>query len=161
MKTKEMPRWTRLTSTPLRVSERKEFLKVGGQVTTPASVFEFLRRSQAEEVEVFYVLALNSQHQVIGVTELTRGVLNASLVAPREVFRWAIAMNARSVIVAHNHPSGNPGPSGNDRAVTRSLVEAGRLLEIPVVDHLIIGDDEWFSFAEAGELSTILPKDTP
>jgi DNA repair protein RadC len=78
--------------------------------------------------------------------------LNSSLVHPREVFRGAIAEAAAGLIVVHNHPSGHPAPSADDRAVTAQLVEAGRILDLPVHDHVIIGGDRYFSFAEAGLL---------
>jgi DNA repair protein RadC len=68
------------------------------------------------------------------------------------VFRVAISEAAAGIIVVHNHPSGNPAPSADDRAVTRQLVEAGRLLDVPVYDHVIIGAEGYFSFAEAGQL---------
>jgi len=84
---------------------------------------------------------------------ITRGILNSSLVHPREVFRAAIAEAAAGIIVVHNHPSGDPTPSADDRAVTRQLVDAGRVLDVPVYDHVVIGGGErYVSFAEAGLL---------
>jgi len=109
-------------------------------------------RAARELIEVFYVIALNSQSRVIAIQEVTRGILNSSLVHPREVFRLAIAFGAAGIIVAHNHPSGDPTPSADDRAITRQLVDAGRLLDIPVYDHLILGAARYLSFAEAGLL---------
>jgi DNA repair protein RadC len=103
-------------------------------------------------VEEFHVLALGSQSQVLRDLLITRGLLNSSLVHPREVFRAAIAEAAAGIIVVHNHPSGDPTPSADDRAVTRQLVEAGRLLDLPVYDHVIVGGDRYVSFAEAGLL---------
>jgi DNA repair protein RadC len=103
-------------------------------------------------VEEFHVLALGSQSQVKGDLLITRGILNSSLVHPREVFRAAIAEAAAGIIVVHNHPSGDPTPSSDDRAVTRQLVDAGRLLDLPVYDHVIVGGDRYVSFAEAGLL---------
>src|SRR6266581_1814216 len=103
-------------------------------------------------VEEFHVLALGSQSQVLGDLLITRGILNSSLVHPREVFRAAIAEAAAGIIVVHNHPSGDPTPSADDRAVTRQLVDAGRLLDLPVYDHVIVGGDRYVSFAEAGLL---------
>src|SRR5216683_2052321 len=103
-------------------------------------------------VEEFHVLALGSQSQVLGDLLITRGILNSSLVHPREVFRAAIAEAAAGVIVVHNHPSGDATPSADDRAVTRQLVDAGRLLDVPVYDHVIVGGDRYVSFAEAGLL---------
>ena len=110
-------------------------------------------RAAVELVEVFYVVALGSQSQVLGVCELTRGVLNSSLVHPREVFRVALALGAAGIILAHNHPSGDPTPSADDRAVTRQRVEAGRVLDVPVYDHVVLGGlTRYVSFAEAGLL---------
>lgn len=103
-------------------------------------------------VEEFRLLALDTQHRVVRELLITRGLLDSSLVHPREVFRAAIAEAAAGIVVVHNHPSGNPAPSADDRAVTRQLVEAGRLLDIPVYDHVIVGGDRYFSFAEAGLL---------
>src|SRR3989442_1556272 len=81
-----------------------------------------------------------------------RGIVNSSLIHPREVFRSAILAGAAGIIVAHNHPSGDPTPSADDRSVTRQMVEAGRLLDLPVYDHVILGGDTYMSFAEAGLL---------
>jgi DNA repair protein RadC len=103
-------------------------------------------------VEEFHLLTLDTQNRITRDLLITRGILNSSLVHPREVFRAAIAEAAAAVIVVHNHPSGNPAPSGDDRAVTRQLVEAGRLLDVPVYDHVIVAGDRYFSFAEAGLL---------
>jgi len=105
-------------------------------------------------VEEFHVLALGSQSQILADLLITRGILNSSLVHPREVFRAAIAEAAAGIIVVHNHPSGDPTPSADDRSVTRQLVDAGRLLDVPVYDHVIIGGggERYVSFAEAGLL---------
>ncbi|MEP6571174.1 MAG: DNA repair protein RadC [Gemmatimonadota bacterium] len=104
------------------------------------------------QVEEFHLLALDSQSQVLRDVLVTRGLLNSSLVHPREVFRAAISEAAAGIIVVHNHPSGDPTPSAEDRAVTRQLVEAGRLLDLPVYDHVIIAGDRFLSFATAGLL---------
>ncbi len=110
------------------------------------------RRSDAELVEVFYVITLNATNDVTACQEVTRGLLNSSLCHPREVFRLAILRNAAAIILAHNHPSGNPTPSAEDRAITHQLVEAGRILDIPVADHVIVTPDKYFSFTDAGLL---------
>lgn len=104
----------------------------------------------AEDVEVFCVLLLDAQHQCFAKIEVTRGIVNSSLVHPREVFRLAIAMNASAIILAHNHPSGDPTPSADDRAITSQLVAAGRLLDIPIHDHIIVVPGRYVSFAEMG-----------
>lgn len=103
-------------------------------------------------VEEFHVLILNAQHRLERDVVVTRGILNSSLVHPREVFREAIAERAAAIILVHNHPSGNPAPSADDRAVTDQLVSAGRILDIGVHDHVIIGRGQYTSFAEAGLL---------
>jgi DNA repair protein RadC len=100
--------------------------------------------------EEFRVLLLNTQHAVARELVVTRGTLDASIVHPREVFRAAITDSAAAMILVHNHPSGDPAPSPEDREVTRQLAEAGRLLGIPVLDHVVIGDGRYVSFVEAG-----------
>ena len=104
------------------------------------------------QVEEFHLLALDSQSQVLREVLITRGLLNSSLVHPREVFRAAIAEAAAGIIVVHNHPSGDPTPSAEDRTVTRQLADAGRLLDLPLYDHVVIAGDRYVSFATAGLL---------
>ncbi len=103
-------------------------------------------------VEEFHVAVLDTQHRLERDITVTRGILNSSLVHPREVFREAIAERAAAIVLVHNHPSGDPSPSADDRAVTEQLVAAGRLLDIPVHDHVIVGRGRYMSFAEAGLL---------
>lgn len=107
-------------------------------------------RMAVEEVEVFLVLILDSRAGVRAVTEVTRGILNSSLVHPREVFRVAIAYGAAAIIMVHNHPSGDPNPSAEDQAITRQLVAAGELLDVPVYDHVVVAGDRFVSFATRG-----------
>ena len=123
----------------------------GAPMRTPRDVFDLYRvRLQDLPVEQFHVCALDSQHRMTRDVLVTRGTLNISLVHPREVFREVIAERAAAVILVHNHPSGDPTPSADDRAVTEQLVAAGRLLDIPVHDHVIVGRGRYASFAEAG-----------
>jgi DNA repair protein RadC len=123
------------------------------RIRGPADVHRFYAgRLRDLAVEEFHVLALGSQSQILTDLLITRGILNGSLVHPREVFRAAIAEAAAGIIVVHNHPSGDPTPSADDRAVTRQLVDAGRLLDLPVYDHVIVGGERYVSFAEAGLL---------
>ncbi|MGH7499740.1 MAG: RadC family protein [Gemmatimonadales bacterium] len=112
----------------------------------------FRNRLRDLQVEEFHLLALDSQSQVLREILVTRGLLNSSLVHPREVFRAAIAEAAAGIIVVHNHPSGDPTPSVEDKAVTRQLIAAGRLLDLPLYDHVIIAGDRFLSFANAGLL---------
>lgn len=110
---------------------------------------------EALPVEEFHVAILDAQHHLERDVLVTRGILDSSLVHPREVFREAIAERAASIILVHNHPSGDPTPSAEDRVVTAQLVAAGTLLGIPVRDHVVIGRGRYVSFAEAGWLSTV------
>lgn len=103
-------------------------------------------------VEEFHLLALDTRSRVLRDVLVTRGLLDSSLVHPREVFRAAIAEAAAGIILVHNHPSGDPTPSAEDRAVTRQLVAAGQLLDLPVYDHVIVAGDRFVSFATAGLL---------
>ncbi|MGA9837955.1 MAG: DNA repair protein RadC [Gemmatimonadaceae bacterium] len=125
----------------------------GVPIRSPRDVVAaFAPRLEDLPVEEFHVAVLDAQHRLERDVTVTRGILNSSLVHPREVFREAIAERAASVILVHNHPSGDPTPSPDDRAVTDQLVAAGRLLDIPVHDHVIIGRGRYTSFAEAGLL---------
>jgi DNA repair protein RadC len=124
----------------LRVREPEDVVRV------------FAGRLRDLQVEEFHLLALDSQSQVLREVLVTRGLLNSSLVHPREVFRAAIAEAAAGIIVVHNHPSGDPTPSAEDRAVTQQLAAAGRLLDLPLYDHVIIAGDRFTSFATAGLL---------
>ena len=124
-------------------------------VRSPRDVYHLMAPYAEREVgESFWILPLDSQHRLIGAgpTVITRGILNASLVHPREVFLAAITAGAVAVVLVHNHPSGVPDPSPEDHAVTEQLVAAGRLLDIPVHDHVIIGRGRFVSFAEGGLL---------
>jgi DNA repair protein RadC len=125
----------------------------GVPVRSPREVFlTYAPRLEDLPVEEFHVAVLDAQHRLERDVTITRGILNSSLVHPREVFREAIAERAAAIILVHNHPSGDPTPSPDDRAVTEQLVAAGRLLDIPVHDHVIIGRGRFCSFAESGLL---------
>lgn len=112
-------------------------------------VMEELRYLKKEH---FVCLFLNTKNHIIGRETLSVGTLNASLVHPREVFRAAIKMNSASIICAHNHPSGDPAPSPEDVTLTRRLAEAGELVGIDVLDHIVIGDGCYISLKEQGLL---------
>ncbi len=111
----------------------------------------FAARLRASRRESFFVLLLDGRHRLIAEEEVSRGTLTASLVHPREVFRDAIRAAAAALILVHNHPSGDPRPSAEDHAVTRRLYDAGRLLGIEVLDHVIVSAGGHWSFQEAGE----------
>jgi len=121
------------------------------KIDTPEKVFHLMNVELSKlNVEKFYVITLNKRNVVTGKFEITSGVLDSSLVTVREVFKVAIDNRAASIILVHNHPSGNLEPSKDDIEITKRIYEAGKLMEIPVLDHLIIADNRYTSFADRG-----------
>ena len=124
-----------------------------GQITaieTPDDVAALLSDLRYERQEHFVVLMLDAKNQLLRRVDVHKGTLNSSLVGAREVFREAIREGASSIIVAHNHPSGDPTPSSEDIEVTHTLVKVGEILDIPVRDHVIIGDRRFLSLRGKG-----------
>ncbi|MEP7218720.1 MAG: DNA repair protein RadC [Bacteroidota bacterium] len=126
-------------------------------VSSPEVVAEILSLYlKGQDREHLIAIMLDARKKVIGINTVSIGSLTAAIVHPREVFKAAILSNAHSIIIGHNHPSGDPTPSQEDITVTSELVRAGKLLKIPVIDHVIIGDDGRFtSLANEG----IIPDD--
>lgn len=117
-------------------------------------IFDYLYHSMRDlKNEVFKVLYLTSQNQIIDAADLFEGTVNGSSVAPRQVMEQALAQNAAALIFAHNHPSGNCEPSASDKELTRDLVFAGSTVQIKILDHLIIGNNRYFSFSGEGLIS--------
>lgn len=126
-------------------------LALGQRIRSPVDVQRhFMGRAMQMRRESFHVLLLDGRHRLITSEVVSVGTLTASLVHPREVFRSAIREAAAAVVLVHNHPSGDPTPSGEDRAVTERLRSAGELIGIEVVDHVIVAAGGHFSFREAG-----------
>ena len=120
-------------------------------ISAPSDLFHSYHPLFDQQVrERFVVFWLNSCNKIVGFEIVSEGTLNSSLVHPREVFRGAIVATSASIIVAHNHPSGNPEPSQEDIAITKQLIEAGKILGIPIYDHIIFTDSSFTSFAEKG-----------
>ncbi|MFH1267912.1 MAG: JAB domain-containing protein, partial [Planctomycetota bacterium] len=121
---------------------------------TPCDAAEFLRAIlESEPVEVFVVVPLTIKFRVLGYHELSRGCIDSTPAHPREVFKIALLANSACVLLGHNHPSGDPSPSMDDVDLTARLLQAGKLLGIEVVDHVIIGhDDRYYSFKEGGRI---------
>ncbi len=123
----------------------------GRTISTPEDVDELMRPLVAGlDREHFWALMLNTKNRLLRVAEVSVGSLNASIVHPRELFKEAVKVSAASVVVAHNHPSGDTQPSGADIALTRRLVKAGDVLGIEVLDHVVLGGDEHTSLREMG-----------
>lgn len=119
------------------------------KITSPAEVADiFIPLLHDELKERFIVVSLNSSNKVIKWDTISIGNLNSSVVHPREVFKSAIENSAASIILIHNHPSGNLEPSNEDISITKKIVESGRILDIPVFDHLIIAGNGYTSFVE-------------
>ncbi len=132
------------------LSEKKRDL---GEIYSPAQVYAFVRpRLRDLKKEVFKVIFLNARNQILEEHTVSQGTLTESLVPFREVFALANRYGATNVVCVHNHPSGNPEPSEDDRKTTRSLIIAGEALQIPLLDHVIVGENGYYSFSEAGEI---------
>jgi DNA repair protein RadC len=130
----------------------REMRPIPIRIRSPADVARAASHLTDLTVEEFHLLALNTQHEMTKDVLVTRGLLSSSPVHPREVFRAAISEAAAGIILVHNHPSGDPTPSAEDREVTSQLVAAGTLLGIPVLDHVIVAADRFTSFATQGWL---------
>ena len=123
------------------------------RIRSSANAYNVLREYLADtDREHFVILMLDQKNQVIGIHTVSVGSLTASIVHPRETFKAAILANAAAILCGHQHLSGDPQPSREDRAITRRLVESGKLLGINVLDHVIVGDGRYFSFADEGLL---------
>lgn len=120
-------------------------------IKTPDDAAEYaMPRLRYEKREHFAILLLDTKNQVITFSDISIGSLNASIVHPREVFRCAIAHCASSIILVHNHPSGDPAPSTEDINVTFRLIKSGKILDIEILDHIIIGDNKYTSLKQQG-----------
>lgn len=120
-------------------------------ITDPGSVVKAIRSSIREKAkEHFKLIILNTRNKILAIANISTGTLGATLVHPREVFRDAIQRNASSVILVHNHPSGDPNPSDEDLKITTRLANAGKILGIDILDHIIIGRESFCSLREKG-----------
>lgn len=128
----------------------------GAKIRGPEDVFEnFHKRLRWAKREHFFVLLLDARHKIQREERVSLGTLTASLVHPREVFREAVRDAAAALVLVHNHPSGDPTPSSEDRVVTRRLAEAGAVLGIRIVDHVVVAERGYYSFQAEGILEKI------
>jgi len=129
----------------------KEKIKERPTYTSPQDIFDYLSYSMRDlNKEVFKVIYLNKAHQIIDTHDLFEGTLDGIPISPREIVESTIKSNAAALIFAHNHPSGDPAPSRSDKQLTRDLVFMGNIVQIKVLDHIIVGENTYFSFAEEG-----------
>ena len=134
------------------VKESSKVYEVESKISSPSAVRDYIEKifklsTQAEEVLV--LLVLDTKNNVIGAFEVSRGSLNSSIAHPREVFKRALLLNGASIILAHNHPSGDVTPSREDILATKRLMEGGEILGIEVLDHVIVGDYRYKSLKES------------
>jgi DNA repair protein RadC len=127
--------------------------KMSERLSSPMAVFELCRDMALLDREHFVIIALDVKNKVVGRECVSIGSLNSTLVHPREVFKFAIKCSAHGIICVHNHPSGDPAPSDDDCHTTSRLEDAGKLLGINVIDHLIIGADSYYSYKESGAMN--------
>ena len=105
-----------------------------------------------EHVEEFMILCLNRANKVLGWAKISQGGLSGTVADPKVIFQFALKANASSIILAHNHPSGNLQPSADDISLTKKIKEAGGVLDLPVIDHIILSEESYYSFADEGIL---------
>ncbi len=123
------------------------------RVTSPSIAANYvLSEMSVLEQEHFRIMTLNTKKEINFIREISKGTINMTIVHSREVFRAAISDNAHSIILLHNHPTGDPSPSKEDIKLTKNLLEASKIIGIDILDHIIIGDNKYFSFLEEGLL---------
>ncbi len=123
------------------------------QFTCPSSIAKYyMEDMRHERQEIMKLLMLNSKSRLIGESDISKGTVNASLITPREIFIEALQKNAVSIIILHNHPSGDPSPSREDMIITERIRQAGELIGIELLDHIVIGNNCYISFSEQGLL---------
>lgn len=129
------------------------YTKKSKVISCPTDVAEVLMEDMRYlKQEFFKIILLNTKNRIISIDNVTIGTLDASLVHPREVFKRAISKSSSNIILVHNHPSGDPTPSEADKKITRRLLDAGEIIGIKVIDHIIIGNGKYLSFKEKGIL---------
>ena len=134
------------------VSERK--LKKKVKILTPNEVYNLVKRYAESQQEQFIVLTLDGSHNVISVSIVSIGLVNKTIVHPREVFRKAISDMASAIIICHNHPSDSLIPSKEDKQITKEIYRAGEIIGIPLIDHVVFAKNGYFSLKQQG----IFPK---
>lgn len=133
----------------IKMCKEKSVLYSPRKLSSPSDAVELVRNVLDDtDREQFIVIALNTKNEPMAVNVVSIGSINATIVHPREVFKLGVISNSASLIIAHNHPSGNIEPSLEDISITMRLIEAGKILGIPILDHLIVTDNSYMSFKE-------------
>ena len=137
----------------LKIVRESSLLYKPRTIRGPEDAFELVRNTLEDaDRETFLVICLSTKNEPVALHTVSIGTLNSSVVHPREVFKAALMVNTSSLILAHNHPSGDPVPSREDIEITRRLVEAGNVLGIQILDHIIVGNGRYRSLKDAGML---------
>lgn len=137
----------------LAVRMARQSLKERPKFDSPDTLAAYyMERMRHYTTECVLLVMLDNKGHMLGEHIVSKGTVNASLISPREIFIKALKYDASSIILIHNHPSGDPSPSGPDRQITKQVYECGKLMNIPLIDHIIIGDHTYSSFKELGLL---------
>ena len=137
----------------IRMVKESSFLYPNRKVSSPEDARDLFQKFLEDmDKEYFIVACLNTKNEVNSIEIVSVGSLNSSIVHPREVFKSAILSNAASIIVCHNHPSEHTTPSKEDLSITERLIEVGIIIGIPVIDHIILGGNQFYSFKERGKI---------
>lgn len=138
----------------VQLVKEQEMEYTGGKVTSSKKASKLINEifnMDSQPSEIFVMLALDIKKKPIGCFLISQGTIDSTISSPRDIFQRALLVNAHSIIVAHNHPSGEVEPSTEDKKITQRLVEAGKLMEIELIDHLILGEEgKYYSFLENG-----------
>ncbi len=147
----ERPKLKRINTYRLKMVKEATNLYSTNTVRCPADAADIMTKFYEEaDREILSVILLNVKNKVIGINEVSVGSLTASVMHPREIFKCAILGNAAAIMLAHNHPSGDTSPSREDIEITKIIKDAGKLMDIPLIDHIIIGDNQYTSLKEHG-----------
>lgn len=136
------------------VKDSSHNYKVSRDMSTPSYIYDLLitvLHLDKRNVECFGVIVVNTKNELMAVQILTQGTINATMAQAREVFQIALLHNGHSVILFHNHPSGDATPSCEDKQVTHNMIEAGKIIGIEVLDHIIVGENEYYSMLANGD----------
>lgn len=136
----------------VRLVRKRRKRKASPIICSPKEAFGLMQHLGVYDREVFYCLHLDTRNRLVSYEEVSKGTVNASLVHPREVYKAAILSSANAIVLVHNHPSGDPSPSREDLDITGRLQKAGDILGIEVLDHIIIGDDTFYSLKEESDM---------
>lgn len=138
-------------SVQLVKEECKRYTTIERKVNSPDKIANVLTTAMNMDKlaqEIFVLLAFDTQKNLIGLFEVSRGTIDQTLVHPAEIFKRALVCNAHSIAIAHNHPSGSTRPSSEDKSLTERIKRCGEMMGVPLIDHVIIGDGRYYSFLE-------------